>query len=148
LQYLNLIMKKYKIYCLKNPINNDIRYIGQTSLSLNRRLYLHLYHIDYKSYKNSWLKNLIKNGINPVIELIETLNDQISCNEREIFWIDKLRKEGKKLTNQTIGGNVTTGYKFTEEQKQKIKGRKPWNKDKCVWGPRSNYLWNTKIKFH
>ena len=35
-------IKKYTLYTLSDPITNEIRYVGQTSMTLNRRLICHL----------------------------------------------------------------------------------------------------------
>ena len=55
-------MKEYKIYFLVDPISNEIRYVGQTSMSLKNRLYHHF--IDKrKSPKKDWIDKMIKISI-------------------------------------------------------------------------------------
>lgn len=60
------------IYTLENPETHEIRYIGKTN-KINKRLNQHLYEASSKrrSYKNSWIKSLKKEGIVPVINIID-----------------------------------------------------------------------------
>jgi len=139
--------KTYKIYFLIDPVTAKIRYVGQTSLTLDRRLYYHMYRSNEKSYKNSWIKSLVAINEAPLIECIETLDNLEECNNREIYWIDILKRNGIKLTNLVGGGNVTSGYKFTEEQKLKMRGRIPWNKGKDMNKTTKNKISNTLIKY-
>jgi hypothetical protein len=120
------LIKEHKLYVLKNPDNGDIIYVGQTSMSLKRRLYYHLYD-KRKIYKTDWIKNLLSKNKKPIIVEISVFYSQEEINNAEIELIKKYREEGIKLTNICNGGNVTTGYKFTEEQKKKMMGRIPHN---------------------
>lgn len=114
------------MYILIDPISKEIRYVGQTSLSLKRRLYFHFYD-NRKSYKKEWLNSLSKKGLKPIVELVDAFKTQEEVNLAEIKLIKHYRNNSSCLTNLCDGGNVTTGYKFTEEQKNKMKGRKPHN---------------------
>lgn len=122
-------MKEYKIYFLIDPFTDEVRYVGQTSTSLNRRLYQHIRDVR-KSPKRDWISKIIECGSSPIIEMVDIVNEQSICNDLEIKWIGHIRNLGYRLLNLTDGGNVTTGYKFTEEQKNKMRGRIPWNKDR------------------
>jgi hypothetical protein len=68
-----------KIYCLYNPQTLKIRYIGRTSLSLEKRLRLHIAKAkNFKktnpfgngSYNINWINSLLKDGISPKIRLL------------------------------------------------------------------------------
>jgi hypothetical protein len=70
---------KVKIYCLYEPHTLKIRYIGRTTVELNKRLIQHICkaknHTRYcsnkkGSHKTNWLNNLLKNGIRPRIKLL------------------------------------------------------------------------------
>lgn len=79
-------MKKGVIYGLICPLTNEVRYIGLTTQSLNKRLYKHLYEIDlHTSKKNSWLKKLRNLDLlsEIKIQLIEECNIDI-LNDREV----------------------------------------------------------------
>lgn len=92
-------MKKYKIYCLKNPNTMKIRYIGvTTSKYISRRLSQHNYCAknNYQTHVAKWIRKL---GKSPIIELVETCNEN-NWEEREKYWI----KYYDNLTNIHIGG--------------------------------------------
>ena len=65
---------KIKIYCLYNPYDCKIRYIGRTKSSLDKRLSQHICKSknNYSnSYKENWIRSLLKNGIKPKIRLLK-----------------------------------------------------------------------------
>lgn len=94
-------MKEYKIYSLKSPLSNEIRYIGVTINKLNSRLSQHIYEGRHKdgTHKINWIKSLIKKGLKPIIELVE-ICDCNNWEERERYWISYY----KNLTNTNEGG--------------------------------------------
>ncbi len=80
---------EYKIYCLKHPDNEEIKYIGCTTTSLNLRLSQHIWDSKNKQSKKSlWIKDLINDNKKPIIELLEICNEE-SWKEREIYYISK-----------------------------------------------------------
>lgn len=100
-------MKKenvYKIYVLKCPLEDKIRYVGVTVNLLSARLSQHLHDArkNRGNYKVHWLKTLINKNIKPTIELIETC-DENNWQEREKWWINYYKSEN--LTNTREGGN-------------------------------------------
>lgn len=94
----------YKIYKLIDPVDGSVRYVGLTMNSLNQRLKSHR-NEKSKSHKSAWIESLKSKGNTPVIELIEEVYSYEQACDREIFWIDKLKQEGHKLTNHATGGN-------------------------------------------
>lgn len=95
-----------KIYTLSDPRYPDnIRYVGQTIKELKHRLSVHLSPTSLisKTHKNNWIKSLLDDNINPVINLIEDVLDN-EWNSREIYWIKYYRDQGHNLTNSTDGG--------------------------------------------
>lgn len=91
-----------KIYYLKDPITNKIRYIGRTSRKLNERLLDHISssHSNHNSYKKNWILKLDSQGLKPEIGLLKKVN----CSWKESHKIEKdIIKEyfekGCKLVN-------------------------------------------------
>lgn len=114
---------KGKIYSLKCPVTNEIRYIGQTILTLDKRLKSHIYETvrsvklnKQLTHKENWILALIKEGIanRILINLIEEV-DVKNIDEREIFWIEYYKTN--KLTNIDLGGKRNF---LTQETKDKI----------------------------
>lgn len=92
------------IYGLCDPINSQIKYIGKTSLSLNRRLSGHISQSKKKLNKRyAWIRGL---GIKPTIVLLEITNHTES-NSREKYWINKIGLHN--LVNGNIGGGGQDG---------------------------------------
>lgn len=114
---------KAGIYKWENKINHKC-YIGQAK-DLNRRLIHHFSNIKTGRYNSPLYKAVAKYGINnfdiTIVEVLEASDDlNKRLDEREIYYIEyyKSYKEGY---NQTKGGDGgITGYKFTEEQRNKV----------------------------
>lgn len=114
---------KYKIYTLKNPITNEIRYVGFTSAkSVDIRLNSHIYEAKntrVTTKNSSWIKSLLKKGIKPKIELLDEVDDNWQFWEQ--YWIAQFKSWGFKLNNHTLGGEGNLGYKPTEKTLFKIR---------------------------
>lgn len=117
------IIMKSKIYYLKCPITNEVRYVGQTISRLHSRMKNHIHETNRNkklgkklTHKENWILSLKDNGLlnEMTICLIEEV-DVNDANDREIYWIDFHKSD--KLTNTDEGGK----RKFlSEESKQKI----------------------------
>lgn len=119
--------KKPYIYCLKDPTNQMIRYIGKTVQSKHKRLSSH-YRDKKPSHKKSWIDSLKKKKLKPILAIIEWCDDD-NWQEKEKKWIAYYRnKIGNKLTNILEGGNgLPKGYKHSAEAIEKIRiaGKRP-----------------------
>lgn len=120
----------YFIYKLIDPITNEIRYVGKTKDIEDRykrhmqNCYLNQY--DKNTHKSRWIKQLIRQGLSPIIEVIEECH-KLNVNDREIFWIKSLKEQNHPLTNLSLGGEVGVdwnGRKHTTEAINKIKKSK------------------------
>lgn len=109
----------FKIYVLKEPDNKTIRYVGLTKQPLKQRFYHHLRDRD-KTHKASWIKSLKKKGINPIMELLlENLTFEEAIKMEKLY-IKKFKEEGYDLTNHSLGGEGSYGYKWTDAQRKKL----------------------------
>ena len=126
------------IYGLVDTLTNEIRYVGKTQQSLNKRLSQHLC-VKKKNnpYKFNWINKLKEKGIKPIIILLETC-DEHNWVEREKYWI----KQFNNLTNLTQGGE--NGVFFTKEILDKILigVKKSWGDENF----RKNHI-NKKIEY-
>lgn len=88
------------IYCLIDPRDSRIRYVGQTVRPLVVRLKGHI-RDGISRPKVEWIKELLALGLRPIIIPIEmtAIND---LNNRELYWINKLIQSGAKLTNTKL----------------------------------------------
>jgi len=93
------------IYVLKDPIINEIRYVGKTK-NLKNRLNCHLYRKN-DTNKVNWIKKLKKINKKPIIEIVKECNDK-NWKKWEKFYIKKYLLEGCKLLNYTGGGDGLT----------------------------------------
>ena len=91
-----------KIYTLKDPITEQIRYVGKTKYSLNDRLAKHLITYE-KNHRANWIRNLLKRNLKPIIELLDEVEEE-NWQFWEKYWICQLKCWGLQLLNATEGG--------------------------------------------
>ncbi len=125
---------RIKIYCLIDPRDNLVRYIGWTHRDLNDRLREHIYKSKGNRNKNNchrynWIRKLLSEDVFPIIDSIEeTIYSK--KEEREKYWIKYYGREN--LVNGTDGGEGTLGWSPSQEQRddasRKLKGKPAWNK--------------------
>lgn len=117
-------MNKVIIYTLSDPNSGVVKYIGQTSKTLNERIKSHLKDAKYKKNNKriSWINSITKKGQAPVIEVIDEVfeDDWVFW---EMYWIEQFKAWGFNLKNGTKGGDGIKGYVYTEADKKKMKGR-------------------------
>lgn len=110
------------IYGLWDPRNYQLRYIGKADNPLDR-LKNHIEeakHSNVKTYKSNWIRQLLSEGLEPYIEILEEVLID-NWQEAEIAWIEECKKFGLKLTNKTNGGDGTTGLILSDETKEKMR---------------------------
>jgi len=125
-------MTTVHIYLLRDPRTLEIRYVGQTKHNIvkynsNRAKGLARGREEQR-HLTRWLKVLAKLDLQPIAELIEE-TDELHWQEREIYWIDEYRRQGKDLVNTACGGlGGQRGRKQTpeeiEKRMSKVRGRK------------------------
>lgn len=99
------------IYCLKDPRNNCIRYIGKSDCP-NERYANHISEAKNNrksNYKINWIKSLLKLNLKPKLEILNIVEKQ-DWQIFEIELITKMREEIKtlnlpRLTNYSDGGD-------------------------------------------
>jgi hypothetical protein len=115
-------IEKIKIYCLTDPRNGYIKYIGMTSKDLKQRIRKHL-NCKRNFKKIKWIKELKYLGLKPIIEQIDTVDFE-DWQYWESWYIELFRYYGFELLNLTSGGEGTFGYKHTEETREIIKEKR------------------------
>lgn len=95
-------IKNVHIYVLKDPETGEVRYVGKTTQSLEKRLYGHLREKN-KTYKCNWINSLQKKNLQPIIESIEKASYE-TWAECEMYWIQFYKELGAKLVNSNAGG--------------------------------------------
>ena len=81
-----------------------------------------------KSHKNSWIQSLFKEGLRPVIEVVEEFDSYEPLNEAECFWIAQFKALGFILTNLTDGGAGMNGVVQSTDTKNKRAASRSWYK--------------------
>lgn len=114
------------IYALVNQSDGK-RYIGRT-VNFRKRKNDHFWMLANNRHFNNHLQRAWNRGDEIRFEIIERCAPEF-CNDREIYWIAEYKSDDSAHGyNQCEGGQATTGYHFTAEQKAKIseknKGRK------------------------
>jgi recombination protein RecA len=94
------------IYCLINPLNNKLFYVGKTDGDLNNRLSNHLSACrELKTPTHIQIHSIVSNGLKPIIKLIkgdlrnEIREDWAAAIRVETFWINHYYQKGFLLKN-------------------------------------------------
>ncbi len=116
------------IYVLIDPRDGEIRYVGKTVFMLEDRLNKHL-RDKHNNYRTRWIQSLVRQGLKPIIKLIETVPPDEDWAERERYWIAYYRSIGANLTNFTDGGEGVPGWIPLKETRRRMsngqRNRKP-----------------------
>ena len=103
------------IYAFKNKTNGKI-YVGQTINTFRYRTMQHL-----RSNQTYFDKALNKYGIEGFeYKIIDTAQNPVELNKKEIYWIDKLNSLKPNGYNLCAGGKTSSGYRHTYESKRKM----------------------------
>lgn len=113
-------MAKGFIYGIINPINNELRYIGQTvnmckRKSSHKRMAL---KTNNNSYVYNWLRSLYNNSVEPEFIILDITDIQY-LDDLEIFYIGYFKMLGCNLTNSVEGGKSKRGNKHSIESRRK-----------------------------
>ena len=111
--------RRVKIYVLKHPDTLEIRYVGKTIGSLNKRLCNHIANAKgnkHNKHLSNWILNILNDKKRPIIELIEECDNSV-WQEREKYWISQY----SNLINLTKGGDGCIGFTHSPETINKLK---------------------------
>jgi hypothetical protein len=116
-------VKQKLIYVLKDPTDMSVRYVGCTSADLRQRLSVHISPaaLDQRiqNPRVAWLRSLLRKGLKPIIEAVETVPPNESWQDAEIRTIAMFRSMGESLTNSTDGGLGVRGCYPSEQTRKK-----------------------------
>ena len=113
-------------------------YVGKT-IDLKKRIKAHLLECkkNNRLYKYNKLRKILKTGltIDDVVVILEDNIDIEILDDKEIYYIKKLREDGYVLTNLTFGGDGGDTWSNNPNKKQILEYRKKlrqttdWNKN-------------------
>lgn len=103
------------IYALHDPFTLERRYVGKTK-DLKERYRCHLlpYYLKPETYKNRWLRKVLRRGAKPILRVLCEVADWEDINQIERDFIRWLGG-ASRLTNGTKGGDggaTMTGRKL------------------------------------
>lgn len=112
------------IYVLKHPRTLQIRYVGMTTQSVEKRLTKHLADSrrSQQSYRQRGIWALMSVGLVPLIEVIESGSGD-GWKAAECRWIAFHRASGARLWNTTDGGDGVLNWGTPEERSALAKER-------------------------
>lgn len=112
-----------RIYGLHDPVTGELRYIGQTIHSIQRRLQTHLCPsvLAHKKAVTCWIQSLLKQGLRPEPRLRAEAFSADELDALEIQHIAEAKLAGHRLLNLTEGGLGPRGRKLTPEHIQKLR---------------------------
>lgn len=92
------VADEHAIYALIDPKDNSIHYIGM-SRNATKRYRQHVACSGTNLLKNMWVTDLLREGMRPVLTIIETVDGIQTARNRETFWINHYLAQGAPLTN-------------------------------------------------
>ncbi len=119
-------MEGYWVYGLSDPRTGELRYVGKTTWG-RHRLRQHIAEARggrHNTKKNAWLCHLLKVGLEPEIQVLETGDTEDALLAAEAFWIGSLRLAGADLLNHTDGGERGVSGPRSAETRAKMSAAK------------------------
>lgn len=109
----------YGLYCICHP-GRGIRYVGQTSLGIKARMWLHrsVARVDPKQPVSYWMRKHSVDNI--AFTTLEVAHSDQFLDDLEIRIISEHRSLGLADLNISDGGHGTRGWKMPEDVKNKI----------------------------
>jgi len=98
------VPKPYYIYELIDPRTDIPGYVGITNNPKVRHSQ-HLALRDGNIKKNSWVRRLVKEGVKPIIRILDTAPTKEQAASKERHWINSYLKAGVSLTNIRNSGD-------------------------------------------
>lgn len=118
-----------KIYTLSSTRDpNNIRYVGKTKQTLNRRLQGHLCDARkskksgyYQNHNYNWINKELREGYSIIIEELDSLEFKENEDWKwfEQYWICQMKIWGFNLNNLTEGGDGNQNQHFSKESIEK-----------------------------
>lgn len=104
------------IYGLRDPRNDVYYYIGKSTVGNSRPLsHLRKSHSDKV---NAWVEEVRKNGFEPLVDIIEEVEDINALSDREKHWIKHYFEINPILLNEQLKPrNINTNELSIEEKK-------------------------------
>lgn len=106
-------MNMVTIYTLSCPVTHEVRYVGMTTKTLEKRAYYHV-HTPASTRMAYWLYSI---QYAPVIEEIEVCTNELAI-ETEKYWIEQFKAWGFDLLNGQFKKVLECPY--TEETLREI----------------------------
>lgn len=105
------------VYSLSSTRNGEIRYIGQTTQPLGKRLVQHRNYAKLRKVTavHKWMVSEIEAGFD--IRITALVEDAV-LHQTEIALIAQYRKNGARLLNHTDGGEGTVGWRGNKGNKR------------------------------
>ena len=122
------------IYGLIHSDTLELRYIGQTIKSLNKRFIKHKLGIGANIHLNRWTQ------ANPINIIVLERNPK-DIDEAEIRWIREMKERGARLLNLTKGGQGRPGG-LTLQTRAKISATRM----NLEWRAAHPYLWSPEVR--
>jgi phage FluMu gp28-like protein len=101
---MDSITETTNIYVLIDPRDNRIRYVGKAN-NTDVRLRNHVKEArkGKTDHKAHWLRQVLNDGFYPILEIVEVCSID-NWQDREIYWIEQMKRRGYYLTNEKDGG--------------------------------------------
>jgi hypothetical protein len=114
------------IYGLVSSENGLIRYVGQTTVNIERRVRQHIKNslrVKATTHKDAWIKKVIRDGFSIEYTILQ---ENAIWNIDEVKWISKLKSDGFCLVNSTSGGEGSLNAPKELRERISLSVKKIW----------------------
>lgn len=88
------------VYALRDPISDEVRYIGITE-NIKVRFRQHL-NPSINGEHIRWISGLQAEGLIPSLKILEQCENEIDARAREKHWVEYYKDQGATLTNSQL----------------------------------------------
>jgi len=133
----------YYIYALRDPIDNQVRYIG-SSENPWQRYRQHIYCKSGTKRYRKWLDGLKQDGHRPVLEIIEKI-ESFSWGQREWIWIDYYGLDNLVNTCRVYPESFNTPCRINDTRVVALQQLSPIITDELVRKFTDTYSWRPHL---
>jgi hypothetical protein len=110
------------VYGLYDPRTEKLRYVGQTTYALSRRVANHVskHGLSKTTHVACWLRALSRAGLRPYARTLYVALDRAALDAAEEHMIALFKSLGERLTNHARGGRGNAGVVRSDVTRQRL----------------------------
>lgn len=126
-------MSQHVVYGLVDPRDGELRYVGKSSRGEKRPQWHRTARGRLgRTHRARWLRLLFTTtGRSPCIAILRECASEFEALQQEVILIEMFRALGYALTNETVGGDGTSGRIMPPDEVERMRHRK-YTPEQCA----------------